>query len=173
MSKFSAVTEAIANAFTTAGRADAQSLSDQVEALAAHLEPLSGLVDDEAYARWMELRAYFVNGFVEIAASVEAAEKRWTRMVESFGLVRPRTVQAAAKAAQRQRSKAAGKTPSKGRAVPALEVAETSPDASLATSARLAACLELLRSMDADHLIKAQAALLQLAEETAGDAVAA
>lgn len=170
MSKF-IISQAQFDLAFSAGVSDAQSIAGQT-ALYAMLAPMSGMVNDELSAQWAELREAFVQGQAHELVNESTAAKRWTRLIDAFDLTKPQTVAAAAKAAQRARKAAKGETASKATVSTGREavilVAEA--DKTVSESARLSACIELLKHMNADALIKAQAALLSVVETVESDA---
>lgn len=153
-----------------AGVADAQAFNN-MEAMEAILAPLSGVVSDDAVKQWIDYREAFVLGQSHEGISEASAGKRWTRLIESMGLTKPQSVAAAAKAAQRQRAKDKGEVASKATVATGREavVLVAEADKSVSESARLSACIELLKHMDAQALVKAQAALLAVVETAQGD----
>lgn len=172
MTKF-AITQAQFDVAFAAGVADAAHLKSTVnDDLYQALLPLSGQVADVAAAQWEEMRHAFVEGQAyEHVIDVASAAKRWTRLIDAFDLTKPQTVAAAAKAAQRARAKDKGQVASKATISTGREavVMVAEGDKTVSESARLSACIELLKHMDANALVKAQAVLLTLVETTEAD----
>lgn len=158
--KFIVSTESLEIAFE-AGFNDAAHTSVTVDALVAVLAPFSGAADKDAVYSWEEVRKAFVSGLEAGGMNNATARKRWSRIVADTCLIKPQTPEAKAKAKARASEKPAAAAPA---ADNVTDVTMAKPEASVAASARLTACIELLQTLDADALVKAQAALLKLVE---------
>ena len=154
------------------GMADAEHLGTVNEKMIPLLENLSGKIDAQAVNAWNQVREAFIQGFCYSGMlSEESASRRWTRLIEALGYTKPQTPEAAKKAAQRAKA-APGKVTKADGAKAAAKVAqaiEGEADRAVAGNARLTACLELLKRMDTEHLIRAQNALLELLEAVEAD----
>lgn len=152
---------------------------DAAQAIVDLLTPYSGQTTTDSVNEWAAVRASWVLGYIDATGFAEpSARKAWSRLVESTGLERPQTAEQAAAArrmrAGRKSSSAvainpdAGLTPSGS--APREDKFATPAD--MATSARLQACVELLRLLSDAQLTAAHGLLLNHVERVQKDAVA-
>lgn len=149
--------------FFETGRADANNAKAFASSgFAELLRPLNGKIEQKAADTWNAYRKEYIKGYESVLTD-GSASRRWTRLVEGLGFKKPQSPVAAAKQAQRAKH-----APSKPVTVKAEKISEALQDnASIATTARENAIIELVHGLTPENMIKAQKYLLQLVERQA------